>query len=166
MTDLTNHEPIRHWPTAMAELAQAEGFVVWSFRRWVLGLCENCGAHWDMVAKEFRRQLGDADSQAALASFAGLIRVLQMHTQRRIRHHHPCCPGLSADEAWMISLVAACQHGDGRRARGLVEWMVAAEAAGNLLASAQGLARQMARHGLVLPQRLGAATAGAAPTLH
>ena len=168
MGEWANEGPYQRWPTVMAELAPAEGFIVWSFRRWVLGLYENYGVHWDLVAKEFRRQMGSADSNAALASFAGVIRVLQIHARRRIRHYHPCCPALGADEAWMVCLIAACQHGAGRQARGLVEWMVGADGAGELMASAQGLARHMERHALVLPQR-GTVTAvgrGVAPTLH
>lgn len=166
MVDVACKETARAWPISMVELSPAEGFIVWSFRRWVLGLRENNGAHWGLVSKEFTRQMGASKSEAALASFAGLIRVLQVHARRRVLHHHPCCPGLGADEAWMISLIAACQHRSGQRARQLIELMVRDEGAGELMDSAQRLARYLSQQALILPHRglPGPATCEAAAT--
>ncbi len=141
------------WPTSMAELAPAERFIVWCFRRWVLGLRENNGGHWSLVWNEFARQLGAHDGKTALSDFANLIRGLQCHARRTIRHHEPCCPCLGADEAWVIRLVAACQHRQSHLARALVEWMVEPDGAGGLFEAAIRLAQAMQRHALNLPER-------------
>lgn len=143
------------WPTSMAELAPAERFVVWCFRRWVLGLRENNSGHWSLVWNEFARQLGACDGKAALSDFANLVRGLQCYARRTIHHHQPCCPCLGADEARIISLVAACQNGRTHLARALVEWMVEPDGAGELFEAAIRLAQVMRRHALNLPERTG-----------
>lgn len=141
------------WPTSMLELDPAEALLVWALRRWVLGLRENVGGHLAMVSQEFARQLDSPESDNALASFAALMRGLQEHARRRIRHHQPCCPCLGADEVWLVCLVGACQRGDLCHARALAEWMVHSDGIGDLLDAAARLARVMGHHALLIPSR-------------
>lgn len=145
------------WPTSMADLGDAERFVVWSFRRWLLGLRHNDGGHWNLVRYEFDSQLGAQDGKAALANFARLVRSLQVHARRPVRHHQPCCPCLGADETWVVGLIAACQRGHADLAVCLAARMVGAEGADDLLAAATGLGEAMGAHALRLPLGAGEA---------
>lgn len=139
----------------MAELNSSEQFVVWSFRRWVLGLKQNTGDHWNFVWNEFSRQLGNQDGRDALSGFAGLIKTIQCNARRRVCYHQPCCACLGADEVSLVCFVAACQHGQRRLARSLAEWLVTGEGIGDMLEAGCRLAEGMRRHGLVLPERCG-----------
>lgn len=141
------------WPMSMTELAPAERFIVWCFRRWVLGLRENNGSHWSLVWNEFARQLGAQDGKAALSNFTNLVKCLQVYSRRKIYHHQPCCPCLSGDEAWVISLVAACQNRQLCLARSLAEWMIEPEGTGDLLDAGLRLAEAIQRHALNLQHR-------------
>jgi hypothetical protein len=141
------------WPTSTAELDPSERFIVWAFRRWVLGLNQNNGEHWSFVWNEFARQFGIEDGKAALAAFAGLIKNLQCHARRAIRLHQPCCPCLVVDEVALVCFVAACQNSQPHRARGLAEWLVHPDGAGEMLAAAARLAQIMRKHALNLPHR-------------
>lgn len=143
------------WPTSMAELAPAERFIVWCFRRWVLGLRENNGEHWSFVWNEFARQFGAKDGKEALSGFAGLIKGLQCYARRAIQHHQPCCPCLGADEVSLICFVAACQNRQPHLALSLAEGMVQPEGAGELLEAGIRLAEVMRQYALNLPERTG-----------
>ncbi len=132
--------------------------MVWSFRRWVLGLKQNTGDHWNFVWNEFARQLGSKDGRDALTGFAGLIKTIQCHARRRICHHQPCCAYLGADEVSLVCFVAACQSGERRLARSLAEWLVTGDGIGDMLEAGFRLAAGMRRHGLILPERYGDTT--------
>lgn len=154
------------WPELMAELVQGERFLVWSFRRWVLGLTENDGAHWNVVWREFDVRMEQPDGPLALANLAKLIRALQLHARRQIQHHHPCCPCLGADEAWLVNLVGACQHRQGDLAQRLAAWMVVPEASDGLIQAGSRLAYLMLRHELHLPYRTRTPATGTWETQH
>lgn len=141
------------WPTSVLELEPAEALIVWALRQWALGIRQNCGCHVAMIFAEFARQLDSPEAEQAAGSFAALIRGLQEHARRRIRHHRPRCPCLGVDEAWLVCLIGACQRGELRQARALAEWMVHADGIGDLLAAATRLGRAMGRHDLVIPCR-------------
>jgi hypothetical protein len=79
--------PAVPWPTSLSELDPAERFIVWSFRRWVLGWSHGNADHWSLVWAEFTRQFGEADGKTATAAFAGLIDVLRWRARRTIHHH-------------------------------------------------------------------------------
>ena len=147
-------------PDSAYDLAPAERFIVWSFRRWVLGLNENNGGHWSMVWNEFAKEMGARDGKAALSDFASLIRCLQLYARRKVYHHQPCCPCLGADEIWMFCLVSACQNQRPQLARSLAEWMVEPDGAAEIIKAATGVAQMMGRHALNLPVRTGAMPAG------
>ncbi len=137
----------------MAELDPSERMIVRAFRRWVLGLQQNDGGHWTLVWNDFARQFGASDGKQALSAFASLVKGLQCYARRAIRHHRPCCACLGADEVSLLCLVAACQHGRPGLARGLAEWLVRPEGAGELLQAGTRLAQVMRRHALNLPRR-------------
>ncbi len=141
------------WPSLTADLSHPEKFVVWSFRRWLLGLVDNSARHWMFVWHEFETQMGDVDGKAALANFAKLARCLQLHARRPVQCHHPCCPFLGTDDAWVVSLVAACQVRDRRLADSLVRTMIADKGCEIMLEAAARLAYLMQRHALHLPPR-------------
>jgi len=144
----------------MRELGDAERFVVWSFRRWVLGLRQNDGGHWDFVWHEFEKQLGTDDGKLALASFARLVGSLQCHARRPICHHQPCCACLGTDEVWLVCVVAACQLRRERLAGDLIAWIVAPEGAETLLEAGLRLGELMRGHALHVPLRVGRAPSG------
>lgn len=156
------------WPTSTRELTVGEHLLVWSFRRWVLGLRANDGGHWSLVWNEFARQFGPRDGRAALSAFARLIHTLLCRARRTLRHHQPCCPCLGADEVRIVALVAACQNGG--PARALAEELAAPSATGDLLDAGGRLARIMARRNLALPARAMPPRTlpkdGPAPTIH
>jgi hypothetical protein len=141
------------WPTSMGELEPAESLLVWALRRWILGLQENAGHHLSMVSREFARQLESPRAEDAMGSFAALIRGLQEHARRRVRHHQPCCPCLGSDEVWLVCLIGSCQRGELCRARALAEWMVHAEGIGDLLDAATRLGRALEDRCLIIPCR-------------
>jgi len=144
----------------MCELDPSERLIVWSFRRWVLGLRENRGEHWSFVWNEFARQFGAPAGKEALSGFAALIKGLQCHARRMVHHHQPCCPCLGADEASVMCLVAACQSRQLARARALAEWLVEPDGVGELLQAGTRLAHIMRQHALIFPERAGHAIAG------
>ena len=144
----------RNWPTSTTELDPSEQFIVWSFRRWVLGLKQNTGDHWNMVWNEFARQLGSDDGRDALSGFALIIKALQCYARRRITYHQPCCPYLGADEVSLVCFIAACQNGETRLSRSLAEWLVKAEGAGEMMEAGHRLADAMRQHGLLFPPRI------------
>jgi hypothetical protein len=157
------------WPTSMQELEDAERFLVWSFRRWALGLARNDGGQWSLVWNGFARRFGSRDGRAALGGLATLMGALGEHARRAVRHHQPCCPCLGADEAWLVSFVGACQRGERSRARLLAEWMVAGAGVGDLLAAGLRLAAALDAHAMALPARGRdgrPAGGGARPVLH
>lgn len=141
------------WPSSTLELDLSERFIVWSFRRWVLGLKQNSAAHWDMVWSEFSRQLGDQDGRDALSGFAGMVKALQGSARRRVRHHPPCCPYLAADEVCILCFVTACQNGQLQLARSLAEWLVKTQGVEEMVAAGRRLGELMQCHGLVCPER-------------
>jgi hypothetical protein len=148
-------------PTSMRDLDPPERLIVWTFRRWALGLRQNNAEHWSFVWFEFTKQFGARGGREALSEFACLIKGLQCYTRRALQHHQPCCPCLAADEVALVALVAACQSRQANRARALAEWLVLPDGAGELLAAATRLARVMGRHALTLPIRSNPAPAHA-----
>ena len=142
-------------PTSMDDLDAAERLIVWSFRRWVIGLRENRAEHWSFVWNEFTRQFGAGAGKEALSGFAALMKGVQCYARRTLHYHQPCCPCLGDDEVSVMRLVAACQSQQLLRARSIAEWLVAPEAVGELLQGGTQLAHIMRKHALILPQRAG-----------
>ncbi|MBL4722102.1 MAG: hypothetical protein JKY20_13365 [Alphaproteobacteria bacterium] len=140
-------------PTSTLELDPSEIFIVWSFRRWATGLRQNNGVHWKLIWNEFSRQFGTRNSSKALTEFVTIMRMIQAHARRPMRHHQPCCPCLAADEVMLICLIAACQTPQGHMARRLASWMVKPDGIDSLLKAGGNLSTQMAEHAMILPVR-------------
>src|SRR5690606_37445970 len=153
MTDRTSRFHAGDWPTSLPELDPAERLVVWAFRCWALALRDRTGHRVCLVANEFTRQLGRRDGEAAFAAFFPILRAIQEHSRRSLRHHQPGCPCLGGDELWLVCLVGSCQRGDGARARFLAEWMVQPDGIGDLLEAGGRLGRSMLGHEMTLPHR-------------
>jgi len=142
------------WPMTTTDLADGERFLVGSLRRWALGLTDNNGEHWRFVWHDFQNRMGARDGKAALASFAGMVAALQVHARRPLRHHHPCCPCVGADELRIVVLVAACQRRDMELAERLAAWMIEAHGTRQVLETGDSLAMLMCRHAIEVPLRV------------
>ncbi|SLN30339.1 hypothetical protein [Oceanibacterium hippocampi] len=140
-------------PAEMADLEPVERFIVWCFRRWVIGAHDRSTDHWGMVWNELAGGLGAADGREALTQFSGMIRALQEHARKTIHHHGPCCPCLGPDELRFIRLIAACQHRRPGEARALAEWMILPDGATALLQAATRLGQILRAHDVMLPDR-------------
>jgi hypothetical protein len=160
LTSISTADP--HRATMLSELTRPERLIVSAFRRWILGWVENDASHWKLVSHDFVEAFGPRGATGALASFGHFVNILRLNASRPIEYHHPCCPCLGVDEACLIVVVAACQHGDGVLARAAAGWLVTEEAAGDLLCSGNLLGRAMRDHLPALPNRALRAPSGSA----
>jgi hypothetical protein len=130
-----------------------ETFVVWAFRRWVLGLRHQAPEQWDTVWRGMARRCGEAAGREATAALAETIEALRRTARRTITHHQPCCPCLGDDEAILLVLLGACQRGDGLLAQTAAQTLSGAVAADSLILAAMRLAGALSDRGLMLPYR-------------
>lgn len=142
------------WPTRMSHLSDPELLMLGAYRHWLTGLESHRAQHFEIVSRELRVALGEADGQAAFATFAGMVRVVGRASRRPIRFHMPCCPSLGLDETQFIAMASACQHGRLLLARCIAEWVVDEASAGDLLGRISLLVSVMNRHGLHFPDRI------------
>jgi hypothetical protein len=140
-------------PTSTLDLNPTEILIVWSFRRWASGLRQNDGAHWKLIWAEFGRLFGPRDLNKALTEFITIMRMIQAHARRPMRHHQPCCPCLAPDEVMLLCLVGACQSGQTYLAQRLANWMVKPEGVTKLVQAGENLSDHMTEHALRLPVR-------------
>lgn len=136
------------WPTSVQELGEGERLVVWAFRRWVSG-----PEHMPMLAREFGRQLRQADARPALVALDTALGALSRHARRTIVYHQPCCACLGADEVCLISIVAALQAGAVPAARAMAQWLVRAEGVDSFVAQLDELGDCLSTSGHDLPYR-------------
>lgn len=141
------------WPTTLGELEAAERFVVWMFRRWVVASKNHDARQLDILAHEFRRQLGPADSREGMVAAFELVNTIRNHARRMIEYHQPCCSCLGPDEACVLTLVAAGQAGDEVLTAATAHWLVREEGQGILVANAMRLGAILADAALYLPRR-------------
>ena len=146
-------------PSGLSDLVAAERLVIYGLRRWIVGLGRREAWHWSLAWNAMARDLGGTEARAGLTAVNALVRALAAAARRPFRHHHPCCPLLTADELAVLCLVAACQHDDAVLAAGLSAWLVRPEGAGALTEACAALARTLAGRALALPLR-GAPAAG------
>lgn len=156
------------WPTTLGELEPAERFIVWMFRRWVVASKDLDARQLDILAHEFRRQLGAADSRVGLMAGFELVNTIRNHARRMIEYHQPCCGCLGPDEACVLTLVAAGQAGDETLTAATARWLVRDEGQGILVANATRLGAILGDAALYLPRRGvgGSGSLPAAPRLH
>ncbi|MDA0703543.1 MAG: hypothetical protein O3A96_09980 [Proteobacteria bacterium] len=151
------------WPTTLGELEAAERFVVWMFRRWVVAAKNHDARQLDILAHEFRRQIGAAVSREGMMAAFELVNTIRNHARRMIEYHQPCCGCLGSDEACVLTLVAAGQSGDEALTAGATaRWLVRDEGRDILVANATRLGVILADAALYLPQR-GAGAVGPVP---
>lgn len=151
----TVFEPERR-PTRMQELSEGERLVVWSYRRWVVGMQTHEEGHWIRVWRELGCVLGTESARATLGGLQRMIREVAMHARRPVRLHPPCCGMICADELSLVALIAACQRRDHQQARRLAEWLVRAEGVGDLIEAGRIVADAMAGQRQLLPDRTAA----------
>ncbi len=140
-------------PTAMADLESAERFVVWNFRRCVLGICENNTEHWTHMWRAFVDRLGLEDGTEALTSFFAIVRALENYGRHTIHHHQPDCPCLGPDEFRIVTLIAACQGRRPHEARALTNALVQPEGTADLFQAAIRFGQFLTSRSLLLPDR-------------
>lgn len=145
-------------PREMAELSEAEAFLLRSLRRWIVGLQQRDSRHWSMVWHDYAVALGQDDARLLLTALTALVRGLCGHARRPFVHHRPCCGCVSPDEACLLALVADCQRGDEFAALTRATWLVQADGVADVTAAADDMAAILAGHGY----RLSATHSGAA----
>lgn len=152
--DIESVERKANWPTRVADLSEPEMLVLGAYRHWLTGLEQSRTVHFEIVSREFRQALGEADGRVAFSTFAAMVRILARGARRSVRFHKPCCGELGLDETQVVCMVSACQHGRLLLARSISEWMVEPSSAGDLLGRLSLLGSMMANHGLTLPDRV------------
>jgi hypothetical protein len=131
----------------MAELSEAEAFVLRGLRHWILGLQRRDPRHWSRVWNDFAVALGAADARGLLTALTGLVHGLCGHARRAVVHHRPCCGAVSPDEACLLALIADCQRGDGHAAASRAAWLVQSEGIAALAEAAGDMAAILAARG-------------------
>ena len=144
------------WPTTVAELSESELLVLGAYRHWLTGIENNRPLHFEIVAREFRIALSEADGSAAFTAFAGMVRILGRGARRTLRFYYPCCREIGLDEGQVMALAAACQQNRLLLARSIAEWIVDEAQVGDLLGRVSMLASLMDRHGHRMPDRIAA----------
>lgn len=85
----------------VSDLTFPEQLVVWAFRQW-----GEDPRNWCVVEQEFRLRCKRLNAMVALNGLSGLISVLSRRARRTLWFHRVWCPGVSADERTLLTLVA------------------------------------------------------------
>lgn len=88
---------------------------------------------------------GDADE--VLVTFRAFLQALACAGRRKLRIGLPGLPAATADEAWLIALLAAAQAADDARFDAHLCWLTRAAARGAVAITARALATALAVHG-------------------
>ena len=152
VTSFNVFDPSRQ-PMAMQALSEGERLVVWSYRRWVIGMQTHEEGHWIRVWRELGCVLGVDGARNALAGLQRMIREVALHARRPVRLHPPCCGVVCADELSVVNLVASCQAGHHAHARRIAEWIVRTDGVGDLIEAGRILGEALAERGIRLPGR-------------
>jgi hypothetical protein len=155
-------------PDHAAAYNDVETLVLWSFRRWVLGVRHGTPEQWDTVMRSLQRRCGEAAGREATAALAEMIEELRRTARRVITHHQPCCSAIADDEAVLLVLLGACQRGDILLAPTAAQMLSGALHADAVTLAAMRFAEALHERGLMLPYRdlPGATTAPAAASIH
>ena len=137
---------------SVENMTAAEIFLLRSFRYWVSGLKNNAPHHWSLVWNDFAKRFGETDAKLALCGFFGVMKALQIHARRKIRHYPVCCSHITGDEEAIVAIFSACQRGDWSLARRRSEWLVHEDGIGDCLNSAGEMTKRMTSHNLKLPE--------------
>ena len=140
-------------PGRLTELSESERLLVWSYRRWIVGMRTREEIHWTLVWREVSCIFGEDSVRSVLGGLQSIIAGIGLHARRRLRLHPPCCGYICTDEFLIIALIGACQRRDYRTARGITEWLVRAEGMSGVLEGAERIAKALSEHKLYLPDR-------------
>jgi len=99
----------------------------------------------DRTTTEIAERLSPAAAEQAVEALGSIWVLLAWVGRRRLLLNPPGDPRLSADEAWLAARVAATAVGARAEALLLAALMVRAEAAGDLVAAAEGFGTALAR---------------------
>lgn len=145
-------------PRLMAELSPEEELVVLLVRGWMAaigqpepGACPR--ATWHNASQLCRAQMGNWEGRIALQQCHDFMRCVVHASKQPFGYNPIAAPHLCPEEAWVLTLIAACQNRQPRLARRLVTWRNCSEGGGAILAPAIALARSLARQGLFLSVR-------------
>lgn len=133
---------------SVLDLNAAELFVVGALRAWVAPHMRPGEAHPDW--REMFRLMRVPGEGAV--GFELMMSVIGAHAQRLLEVSCCRCPGLGADEAHMLRLVAALQRAEPLAALDVLSDWLPPGAVAPALRGAQRFATQMAAAGLRLPQ--------------
>ena len=98
--------------------AGIEGLVLMAMRRWAAGrVC------WEVSEDDFRRVFGPADGPVALLTIAQLLIRICLHSRRPLRFGIIGVPWVSADETFLLQLLAAAQLDDRAQMALRLEWL-------------------------------------------
>ena len=73
--------------------------------------------NWHLISRAFRDYLGDEPGTRALCAFDGLMGQLVLQARRALYVRPVEDPGIGLDEMLLIEALAACQSGQGWKAR-------------------------------------------------
>lgn len=132
----------------VADLWTAEQLTLLAIREWSPDL--GCSARTEMV---FRTVFGLAEVEDALASFEGVMGLLDSKARRCFRPHCAVCSLVSPDEVCALHLFAACQGGQKVRAEAAARWLVHACAESRVIDCATQFAHLLKQRHMFMPLR-------------
>lgn len=141
-------------PHRMQEATETERLLIWSYRRWVLGMRTHEEGHWMRVWRELNCCFGKETARTILSGLQGIISGIGNHARRSVRIHPPCCGFICPDEMSVVTLVAACQRRNYPTARRIAEWLVRDEGMSGLLEGAGRIASALNANRRYLPDRM------------
>ncbi len=106
---------------------------------------------WPLVERAFRDACGAGESRAAACLLRILLQGLALGARRPLRLGMPGMAAPSHDEAALLQLIAAAQHGERALLEAGASWLARPVAATTLACAARGLGEVLAQAGAVLP---------------
>ena len=140
-------------PSRLKDLSESERLLVWSYRRWIVGMRTREEIHWTLAWREVSCIFGADSVRSVLGGLQSIIAGIGLHARRTLRLHPPCCGYICTDEFSIIALIGACQRRDYQTARGIAEWLVREDGISGILEGAGRIAAALSEHRLYLPDR-------------
>lgn len=151
-TTTIDQTPLRA-PEHLRDMKEPERLIIWSYRRWVLGLQTHEESYWERVWRELSCVLGEDRTRTVLSGLQKIIASIGHHARRPVRLHPPCCGYICADELSVVFLIAACQRRDYSVARRVAEWLVSDRGVSDLLEGAGRISSSFREAGQHFPDR-------------
>ena len=150
MTALTNvarSGAQRGFASGLTGLNEGEQLIIWSARRWIVGLGGNAPHLWSQVWNSFARHFGATDGKRALRGLSMNMKLIYLHGRRKFRYYPPCCQSLTSDELGYLAFLAVCQKKDWMLARSHANSLLFEEGAEGFLVAGRDLSLVLSRHG-------------------